>query len=153
MPRRNELGNIASGLIGSFSSRNNDVSGYWGIGKLFKLVESSSEKVVSIELVERTMAPDHSEFGSLLDQFNLKLKKHLAARNIDPSWVVSATITASFDVDFQDHHKWRSALGKPYVLECDIEDDKGRHHKAYAYNNARPHDPKKEMRSSRADNF
>ena len=34
MAKSKELKNIASGLYGSFISRNNDVRGYWGVGKL-----------------------------------------------------------------------------------------------------------------------
>lgn len=32
MRRRSEIGSIASGMVHSFVSRNNDLGGYWGIG-------------------------------------------------------------------------------------------------------------------------
>jgi hypothetical protein len=154
MARRTELGAIASGLVGSFNSRNNDVDGYWGIGKLYKHVAAASEKVVSIELVARSITPETNEFDSLLAFYHQKLFRYLDARHIQMAWVRSALVTVTFEAEWKPkHHSWRSAFGKPCIVVCKITDDKGRHQVAVAYNNCRPHDPQIESRSSRASNF
>ena len=154
MARRKELGSIASGLIGSFNSRNNDIDGYWGIGKLYKYVAEASEKIVSLELIEHSITPPTYEFDSMLGCYYNKLIGYLRERNIPVAWVKSVVITATFEAEFESkHHFWRSTLGKPCHVICDITDDNGRHHVASAYNNCRPHDPSKESRSTRADNF
>ncbi|MCG9737633.1 hypothetical protein L1D32_05640 [Shewanella insulae] len=154
MARRNELGSIASGLIGSFNSRNNDVDGYWGIGKLHKFVENVSKKEVSIELLSGNISPKTNEFDSLIKFYRNRLEAHLKARSIPNSWIVAVEFTALFETEYEKkHHYWRSGLGKAYKLKCDILDDNGRHHIAYAYNNSRPHDPTRETRSCREVGF
>jgi hypothetical protein len=154
MARRKELGSIASGIVGSFNSRNNDVDGYWGIGKLYTFVEKSSGKQVVFELLGNSIRPHTHEFDALLAFYREKLLGYLEGHGIPKGWIKSVTISASFEIVFQPkYHFWRSALGKPCEVKCDIEDDNGRHHIAYAYNNSRPHDPKRETRSCRAGNF
>ena len=154
MARRIELGSIASGLIGSFSSRNNDVDGYWGIGKLHKFVENEANKVVVIDLLSGCIHPPTDEFNSLIKFYQARLASHLKARNISPDWLSSVEITAEFETEYEKkHHYWRSGLGKPYKLKCDILDDNSKHHVAYAYNNSRPHDPARESRSCRDVGF
>lgn len=150
MARRKELKGIANGLITSFNSRNNDVDGYWGIGKLHKFVEHTSKKEVSIELLSGTIKPKTSEFDALIHSYREKLNSHLIAHSIPRSWVVSVDLIALFETEYEkDKHHWRSGLGKPYRIKCDILDDMGVHHISYAYNNSRPHDPNKESRSNR----
>jgi hypothetical protein len=154
MARRIELGSIASGLIGSFSSRNNDVDGYWGIGKLHKFVESDLEKKVVIDLISGTIHPQTDEFNSLIELYRERLDFHLKARGLPREWVTSVEITVSFETEYEaKHHFWRSGLGKPYIAKCDIKDDSRKHYISHAYNNCRPHDPKREARSSRATSF
>lgn len=150
MARRKELKGIANGLVTSFNSRNNDVDGYWGIGRLHKLVEHASKKEVSIELLSGIITPKASEFDSLIYSYREKLNSHLIAQSIPKHWVVSVDIIALFETEYEkDKHHWRSGLGKPYEVKCDIQDDKGVHYIARAYNNSRPHDPSRESRSNR----
>ncbi|WP_432459283.1 hypothetical protein [Agarivorans sp. QJM3NY_25] len=154
MARRKELGSIASGISGSFNSRNNDVDGYWGIGKLYKFLEKEDEKVIELDLLEQCIRPPTSEFHSMLALYLAKLESLLGKRCIPRNWVMSAKIIVSFEVDFEHkHHYWRCALGKPCEVKCEIIDDNGRHHITYAYNNCRPHDSSRESKSCRTGNF
>ena len=154
MARRKELGSIASGIIGSFNSRNNDIDGYWAIGKLYKLVVQLERKVISIDLKSKIITPSSSEFNYMITFYHNMLTRLLVKHDIPSEWVISVKISAEFEAEFDsNHHYWRSALGKPCNLKCDILDDNGRHHIAYAYNNCRPHDPSREIQSSRAGNL
>ena len=154
MARRKELGSIASAIAGSFNSRNNDVDGYWGIGKLYKLVADLPDKKVDLELLGKTIQPKSHDFDLMLQIYQKKLLGYLLHRGIPKEWVNTATISIKFEIEFEPkHYYWRSPLGKPCEVKCDLEDDIGRKHIAYAYNNCRPHDPSRETRSGRAGNF
>ncbi|RCU42875.1 hypothetical protein DU002_19160 [Corallincola holothuriorum] len=154
MARRKELGSIASGIVGSFNSRNNDVDGYWGIGKLYKFVENESHKVVELDLLNGSVEPFTHQFDSLVTCYRGMLELLLNKRAIPCNWLTSAKLIARFEVEYQHkYHYWRSALGKPCEVECSFVDDLGRHHVAFAYNNCRPHEPKLEARSCREGDF
>jgi hypothetical protein len=154
MARRRELGSIASGIIGSFNSRNNDIEGYWGIGKLYKLVALREKKTVLIDLKSRVMSPTSNEFDVMLTFYHNMLTRLLEKHKITLAWVTSVSISVEFESTYEDkYHYWRSALGNPCKLKCEILDDNGRKHNAYAYNNCRPHDPSRESQSSRVGNL
>ena len=150
MARRRELGSIASGIIGSFNSRNNDVNGYWGIGKLYLYVQNMESKSIQINLLDKTLSPPSKEFIKLLDDYHSMLLSQFSRRGIPLDWIVSAKITVTFESEYQHkYHFWRSALGKPCICSCEIVDDNGRIHKAVTGNNCLPHNPLREQRSTR----
>lgn len=154
MARRKELTGIAHGIAQSFNSRNNDVNGYWGIGKLYKFVEHSSDKYVVLDLINQLTEPKTNEFDSLILFYRNMLLEHLSKRDLRREWVISVDVIVSFDVEAsKKHHQWRSSLGNPCVVECVIQDDMGRKHIAHAYNNCFPHNPKRERRSTRASDY
>ncbi|KPZ66992.1 MULTISPECIES: hypothetical protein [unclassified Shewanella] len=154
MARRRELGSIASGIIGSFNSRNNDIDGYWGIGKLYKLVAQLERKTVLIDLKGKAISPSSTEFDGMLTHYHNMLTRLLGKHDIPLAWITSVIITAEFETAYDHkHHYWRSALGNPCNIKCDILDDNNRHHIAYAYNNCMPHDQSKENQSSRVGNL
>ncbi|MFZ6748862.1 hypothetical protein [Undibacterium sp. Ren11W] len=154
MARRTNLGSVSSGLIGSFNSRNNDVGGYWGIGKLFSFANSGNVDTVSIDLLSGAISPPTDQFASLIAFYRAMLEARLKGQGISAAWVSKAVITVKFNQAF-DHkyHYFRSALGTPYVCKCEIIDDNGKMHCAAAGNNCRPHSPAEESRSSRGQNF
>ena len=150
MGRRRELGSIASGIIGSFRSRNNDIDGYWGIGKLYLFVDHLQSKCVSIDLCSQQIAPYYPHFDLMTERYSKMFKRLLVKRSIPFEWVSSAYVYVEFEVDYEDrHHNWRSALGNPCNLVCVVVDDNGKSHVARAYTNCFPHDAKRESRSTR----
>jgi len=145
MGNRRELKNIAFGIAGSFNSRNNSVEGYWGIGKLYKFVELSTQKRVVLDLLSGIVTPITSEFDSLRNSYRDMLLTNLSKREIPRVWVVHAEVSAEFEIGesrFSDY-------GNPCIVLCEIIDDTGRHHLGKAHNVCRPHDPKKERKNSR----
>ncbi len=147
---RRELGSIASGIIGSFRSRNNDVDGYWGIGKLYLLVEHLQSKCVSINLCSQQIAPYSPHFDLMTERYSKMFKGLLIKRSIPLEWVSSAYVYVEFEADYEErHHNWRSAFGNPCNLVCVVVDDNGKSHVARAYTSCFPHDAKRESRSTR----
>lgn len=150
MGHRKELICVASGIINSFSSRNNDIDGYWGLGKLYKAIEPVESKVVSIELITKVATPNIDELNMISLSYSKIFIKLLGNKKIPIHWVISATITSEFEAEYQPHHHfWRRDLGKPCNLTCTIIDDMGNNHTAKAYVNCLPHNPNKELRSTR----
>ncbi len=140
---RRELGSIASGIIGSFRSRNNDVDGYWGIGKLYLLVEHLQSKCVSINLCSQKIVPYSPHFDLMTERYSKMFKGLLIKRSIPLEWVSSAYVYVEFEADYEErHHNWRSAFGNPCNLVCVVVDDNGKSHVARAYTSCFPHDAK-----------
>lgn len=154
MASRKELGSIASGLACSFNSRNNDVDGYWALGKLYKFVDAAERKSVCAELISGCIQPETHEFDAMLSSYKERLLGYIGNRSIPFHWVVSARILVEFEARFDPkHHACAQSMGRPCIVKCDIEDDHGRHHVAYAYSNCWPHNALKETRSCRAGSF
>ncbi len=152
MARRRELKNIANGLMGSFNSRNNDIDGYWGLGKLYKHAQLHKTTTVKINLLGNTIQPETNEFDNLLEQYNAMFLRLIDSANINRNWIKSVLISVNFESEYiPEFHYWRSALGKPYICKCVITDDNDKQYSILKYNNCLPHNPLVETRSSRAE--
>lgn len=90
MPRGALLTNIASGLRGSFASRNNDLDGYWSIGKLRSLAEQYGHTKVILDVLTSSIHPPSSELGSVLARY-----RHLLAKLADLSRIRLEEITVA----------------------------------------------------------
>jgi len=148
MARRRELKNIVSGVLGSFISRNNDVGGYWGIGKLCLLAQDRGAGAVRLDLLSKTTTPESAEFFKLLDGYYSILQKHLAARNIPGTWVTSAIIELEFSPE--DRPKKQVPIftwGGLFRISAFIMDDRGKKHMVSTFGYCAPHNPRKEHQS------
>ncbi len=148
MGRRKELKNIAYGLINSFISRNNDVFGYWGIGKLYSHMLYSHRMEIKIDLIHTTIIPQSKEFRFLISEYLQRLFLQVKKRKIDSNCIVEANILLT---GFPNEQK--TELGKiaPNRMNCKliIKDDLGRTHIAERNVWCRKHNPKSEMKSTR----
>lgn len=150
MPRSARLTNIASGLCGAFASRNNDLDGYWSIGKLRSLADQHGPRTVSLDVLASSMQPWASGFEPVLARH-----RQLLAKLADISGIRLEDISgASIVLDFAPPPRPRASYyapdcGDPFDLTVRIEVD-GRaagivRHAGYC----RPHDPGQETRSTR----
>ena len=150
MPRSARLINIASGLCGAFASRNNDLDGYWSIGKLRLLADQHGQSAVSLDLLASSMQPSASWFEPVLARH-----RQLLAKLADISGIRLDDISAANIVlDFAPPPRPRAGYctpdcGDPFDLTVRVEAD-GRaagivRHAGYC----RPHDPAQETRSTR----
>ncbi|WP_378178258.1 hypothetical protein [Aquimarina sp. SS2-1] len=80
MGKRKLFKNIANGVLGSFVSRNNDVQGYWGIGKLYSLMINKDKYEVEIDLINLTILPNKSEFNNMIEYFSNQLFNQIYKR-------------------------------------------------------------------------
>ncbi len=148
MPKRRALINIAQGLTGSFISRNNDVNGYWGIGKLYLLMEKNSTFHVTIDIVKKTISPSDDEFTFLIEEYARRLREQIIHRGLKESYVKKAKIEV-----FGFPNEPILELGKiaPNRVKCvfTIETDTSKIFTVEAETHCRPHDPRKEICSTR----
>lgn len=150
MPGSARLTNIASGLCGSFVSRNNDLGGYWAIGKLRLLAEQQGRLAVLLDVLASSMQPSSSEFAPVLARYRRLLAKLAGLSGIRLEEITAVRIR----VDFAPPPWPRATYYKPqwggqFVLTVTINAD-GRadgimRHAGYC----RPHDPASERRSTR----
>lgn len=151
MGRRKELGSIASGIAGSFSSRNNDDAGYWGIGKLCSFANKKGVECVVLDLLKNETIPKTRKFKKMLENYSLILKMQCDKRKIPIEWLSKVTITVCFNQDYERKlHYYRSTYGEPFVCIMRITDDLGRERFSRTGNWCAPHDPKIESCSARA---
>lgn len=96
MPRGARLTNIASGLCGSFASRNNDLDGYWSIGKLRTLAERYGRTSVLLDVLTSSIHPSSSEFAPVLARYRSLLTKLADLSGIRLEEITAAHITLDF---------------------------------------------------------
>jgi hypothetical protein len=150
MPGRARLKNIAASLCNSFASRNNDLDGYWSIGKLRLLAEQYGGPTVSLDLLTSSMQPSSSEFAPVLARYRSFLEKLAYLSRIRLGEITAASITLDFaPPPWPRVRYYKPHWGEQFVLTVTINAD-GRaagimRHAGYC----RPHDPAKERRSTR----
>ena len=154
MPRRRELKNIASGVYGSFISRNNDVGGYWGIGKLCLLAQQHETNIIRLNLLAESIFPASAEFHRLVAGYHSFLQKHLVARHLPKNWATSAIIELDFKaVPPSGKHIPIVTWGSLFKLTVAITDDMGKNYTITGYSYCGPHNPKKESKSAGTERF
>jgi hypothetical protein len=144
MPRRREFRGAALGLLGAFMSRNNDVGGYWALGKLYKHAKAANAAEVRIDVLGSTIEPPSAEFANMLDYFRKQLARQLASRALSREWLIYAEIAVRFTGQ-------ASAVEPGDVFECRVTlvDDLGRQHQARERGACWVHTPLIELKSTR----
>lgn len=147
MPRSARLANIAAGICGSFASRNNDLGGYWTIGKLRSLAEHYSRNVVSLDVLALSMEPLSSEFEQVLADYHLLLRKLASRSGVRLEAITSANISVDFlPLPWPRAIYYQKQWGEQFLVTVTISAE-GRadgviSHAGYC----RPHDPDRERR-------
>jgi hypothetical protein len=159
MRRRNEIGSIASGILYSFVSRNNDLDGYWGIGVLYLYAQQVGELTVTVDILGNLVNPQvtrllriyrQPNFEVLIDRYRSMLFTLLDKRGLPRTWVTDAV----FSIEF----KSKAAVpaypkigenSEAFACTLSMKDDLGRGHVFHTAGWCWPHNPWREMRSTR----
>jgi hypothetical protein len=145
MPRRRELRGVAFGLLGAFVSRNNDLGGYWALGKLYKHARASNTREVRVDILRAAITPPNPEFKDMVERFRQKLAGHLAALKLPNEWLKCAAVTVSFCGE-----EGADTPEDPFECIVTLTDDLGHVHQARDSGVCWVHDPAKELESGRA---
>jgi hypothetical protein len=150
MPRRRELNGIAGNLLGSLVSRNNDVAGYWAIGKLCALALQTADGEISIELLTQRLTRPSPEFDPMLDHYAAHLVSSLEKRSLPLQLVTAAEVLVSFGGPFKlDPMRSHPRGTVPFRCTVTLTDDLKRRHVAQHSGEVWPHDPRRESKSGR----
>jgi hypothetical protein len=144
MPKRKELRGVAAGLLGAFVSRNNDVGGYWALGKLYAHALKADAPSVCVDVLRGILTPASDEFREMAADFRRALTFQLATRKLPSEWVKATTICVEFT-------RARHPHGPGEIFNCTvaITDDRDRTHCARAVGTCWAHDPFRERGSTR----
>lgn len=148
MARRKEFKTIASGLLSSFVSRNNDVYGYWGIGKLYSHMVASKSMTLKIDLIYKKIEPKNIEFEVLISEFYERMMTQIKNRRINIDHLKSAEIILE---GFPNEPITSLGQIAPNKMNCklNIKDDLNRTHSSEANVQCSEHNPNKESKSGR----
>jgi hypothetical protein len=160
MRRRVVLKSVGSGLLHSFISRNNDLDGYWALGKLFLYAKRLGTTSVTLDLIGRSISPSPKTLSSIYQPPNVELLSTrygrmllhvLAKRNAPLAWAAKALITIEFDrFNVVPRYLPAGANARPYECTLLLVDDLSHEHKLKLTGWCWPHDPEIEYRSTRA---
>ncbi|HEG0619524.1 TPA: hypothetical protein SB604_000887 [Yersinia enterocolitica] len=147
MARRKELAGIASGLMGSFNSRNNDVGCYWAIGQLKSYASTNGFRTVMFNLLLNESMSGIRLLNKVTNNYFIKLNTLLTLQSIPVSWIQGATITIQFtDVTPTPKEVFRHSTGDFYRCTCEIVDDKGKYYVTSDYGFCKPHSKYNELK-------
>ena len=150
MPRRKALKGIAFGIASSFSSRNNDVDGYWVLGVLYKLAAEAGVSCFSLNLKNGESTPSFSFSRRILEPYATFLGDQLKKKGFGWGYVDSVIIAVDFNVSpTKKQVMLKSTWGEPFVCRVRITDDLNRVWSSEARGWCGIHDPIKEHRSTR----
>lgn len=150
MRKSARLTNIASGLCGSFASRNNDLDGYWTIGKLRLLAGQHDQMTVLLDVLTLSMQPPSAEFAPVLARYRCLLAKLAEVFRIPLDEVTAACITIDFaPPPWPKASYFKPQWGDQFVLTVTINTHGSAAGSAQHAGYCRAHDPDQESRSTR----
>jgi hypothetical protein len=147
MTHSRDLKGIACGVAEAFISRNNDVSGFWGIGMLYREALEHSSPVIEIDLAEARSSPNGPASQAVLSQFSAYLASRLE-RSGGLS-VTSARLTLEFGTFGNCIEPRYTSYGDPFVCTVSLVSSTGRTYSASRAGRSAPHSDR-ETRSNRA---
>ena len=92
-----QLRGVAAGIAESFLSRNNDVNGYWALGKLLRLYLRERLDAIQLDLVSGTLVPDRRSYRGMGKRYAAMFQKQVAVQSIAPHRIQGATLTIQYD--------------------------------------------------------
>lgn len=151
MGSRRSLQGIANNLAHSFASRNNDVSGYWAIGKLYSRALCLGSREIVLDLLSRRKpAESTSEDRVIEKQFSAFLVRQLETHGLRRENVASARLRVAFGIP-EEKLIGGERFGRGEAFGCfvHLEDDLGHQYVGEAHGRTAEHDPSREIRSLR----
>ena len=151
MARRRELNDVADGLLNSFISRNNDVYGYWGIGKLYSQMLRTISLKINIDLIDKTISPSNDEYLLLISDFSNRLYFLIDRKKLHKKHVTKAEIVLS-GIESEQQSRYGNLTPNRMNCKVIITDDLLKAHVSETNIWCREHNPATELKSGRHHN-
>jgi hypothetical protein len=149
MPSSRALKSIANGLVETFVSRNNDVSGYWGIGQIQREL-GHPDAVVELDLLHGKATPNGPIARELVTRYSAYLSESLARDGFNHSAITTAKVLVEFGAAGEAGTADFASTGIAFNCKAVLASRSGKIFSAMRAGNSYPHDPKRELRSKRA---
>jgi hypothetical protein len=151
MGKRADFKDIAHGLAYGFISRNNDLDGYWALGKLHVLARARGERALNLTLWPPAAITPADPVSILEVRYRTWIEGALRRHQLSLRQLQSAMIGLAFDHgDLAGQAQARGLIGvPPLVCRVTLTDDRGKVYQCEALAMCRPHDPARESRSVR----
>ena len=152
MPRRKLLKSVASGLLGSFLSRNNDFDGYWALGLLYRLALEREPRSITIELIGNAgkSLPRNPLLDAVSTRYRALFISMLEKACFNQSNALSVVIELEFCTARKINFQHLRTHGEPLFCSVTITDEQRRAWRVEGGGRCAPHDPAKESRSTRS---
>jgi len=148
MPRRRTLKGVAVNFLGWFVSRNNDLDGYWALGKFSSYVANSSPHLLELDFLSGRSVPDIPLAREVSATYREELFRLVDRVGLKHENVAHAGISLQFNAKLEKM-TIPDTYGSPFIATAIIVDDLGRRHVAKRRGWCAPHNPLRELRSAR----
>ena len=150
MAGRKQLKRIVGGLLGTFTSRNNDINGYWGLGVLRLYAKRRRVDAFEIDLLSQVSdEPAGSPLLVTEQYYRSWFSSALSNRQVNPAQLSSARIRLRFATFDEFPDVVRSTRGEPYVCSVSIINLRGIEYSTSKVGVCAAHNPWIDLRSSR----
>ena len=150
MPTRKDLKGISAGIAFSFSSRNNDIDGYWAMGILYKVASEAGTNKFKLNLMSGESDPIFKYSWRVASPYQVYLTDQIEKKGLEEYQVTEAIIDLEFGIQPTTHQEtYRPTWGEIFSCRVIITDDLGKKHIFEKRSWCGQHDPKKERRSTR----
>jgi hypothetical protein len=147
MPRSRALKSIATGLLGSFVSRNNDIGGYWGIGVLCRDTAATGG-MVELNLITQVCSPATTSCQAAAASYAQKLQDLLRISGFNPNAVADANVTLQFGAADSRPVPTAFGPGEPFHCTVTLTGSNGKSFSVTDSGGCKPHDPSLEQNRS-----
>jgi hypothetical protein len=150
MAKSKSLKSVIYSLIHPFTSRNNDVKGYWALGMLYSLVLKNNSKRIEIDLLNKIMTYPDFQFNGMIDHYRIFIENQMSNLGLHFELLNKAII----EIVFEDSPPKLSLdlltlRGKPFTCIGTFVYEKSKCFKGKIVGFCSPHDPTVEFRSTR----
>lgn len=134
MSRRRQFKGICHDILETFTSRYNDLDGYWALGQYVAFLNRLGERQIQFKLGTATVFPHMSDFAHSAEYYRSAIFRMMEGNAMPRAWLADATINVS--------------IVAPAKAACEIAivSDLGRAYSSHCIINVRPHDPDGEHR-------
>ena len=124
MKRRNQIKNIAYGILGSFLSRNNDIDGYWALGVFYKIAFEQGSQSFELNILSKESHPCYKYSHHVASFYQNYLYSQIKKQKLSSLTIIDARVVLEFNVEQNKNHinkKW--TWGEPFTCEVKLTDE------------------------------
>lgn len=142
---------IGANVARKFSSRNNDLDGYWALGVFYRLCANHDVKVFTLDFLSEESSP-HANFSKeVAAPFRELIYTQMRNNGLTESQLAAAFAKVEFDLQpTSTELLHKKAWGDPFDCHIVLVDDLGTRRTCSIRGCCWAHDPVREHRSTRA---